>query len=337
MLAVVSASVVPVNRYGIAPGEARPSGDRVALRGVDTFPPEGEVLFVTVSLPRLTALGAVLGWLDPDTDVVMPEDVLGDRSPEENREENLALMGVSKDVASYVALRELGYPVELIGGGAIVQEPVAEAPASQFLQPNDVITEIDGVAIHLADDIGVALEGKVAGTPVRVTVDRLEVDESLVFDIPLYDSPQDGRVILGFTPLNAVPATLQFQFPFQLEIDSGSVGGPSAGLAFTLALLDTLTPGELTGGKVVAATGTIDIDGNVGPIGGLRQKTVAVEEAGADVFLVPKAEEAIAIEQARGSDVRVVGVETLDEALAVLEAEGGNAQALGTPGADFTG
>lgn len=330
--------MVPVNRYGIAPGDARPSDERVIIDGVETYPADGELLFVTVSLPRLTALGAVLGWLDPDTDVVLPEAVLGDRTPAENREENLALMGASKDTATYVALKELGYDVQLEGGGAVVAQAVAEAPAAQFLQPNDVITAIDGTAIHLVDDIGPALEGRAAGTPVQVTVDRLDVEELLTFDIPLWTSPDDGRVILGFEPLpGAVPDSLAFRFPFELSIDSGSVGGPSAGLAFTLTLLDALTPGELTGGKVVAATGTIDVNGNVGRIGGLRQKTVAVEEAGADLFLVPKADEPIAQEEARGSDLRVVGVETLDEALAVLGAEGGNAAALGTPGADFPG
>ncbi len=270
-LAVIGASVVRVPYYAIAPGEARPSEDRVEVNGVPTYPADGEVLFVTVKVPRLTALGAVLGWLDPDTDVVSQETILGDRSPEENRQENIALMGASKDTATYVALKQLGYPVELEGGGAIVQSAVPEAPAAQFLQPNDIITAIDGVPIHLVDDIGTVLQGRAAGDVVTVTVTRLNVADPLTFSIPLYSNPDDGRVILGFTPVPAVPNTLQFKFPFDLEIDSGSVGGPSAGLAFTLALLDTLTPGELTGGEVVAATGTIDIDGHVGRIGGLRQ------------------------------------------------------------------
>jgi Lon-like protease len=334
-ITVIGASVITVPYYGIAPGEARPSEQRVAVEGVETYAADGEVLFVTVSVPHLTALGAFLGWLDPDTDVVHEDLILGDQTPQENRQENLALMGASKDTATYVALKELGYPVELSGGGAVVQAPVPEAPAAKFLQAEDVITAIDGQPIHLVQDIARALEGKQAGDVVTVTVDRLDVEEMLTFEIPLWENPDDGRVILGITPSGFVPATLQFTFPFPIEIDSGSVGGPSAGLAFTLALLDTLTPGELTGGDVVAATGEIYLDGSVGAIGGIRQKTVAVEATDAQVFLVPKQNEAIAREEAKGSDLKVVGVSTLDEALTALDAEGGNADALGTPGASF--
>ena len=156
----------------------------------------------------------------------------------EPRGEPRAPWATSKDTATYVALKvSSGIPVEL-------QRSVARwspnrsrtAPAAQFLQKDDVITEVNGVPIHLTDDIGPALEGKQEGDVVSVTVDRLNVDEPLTFDIPLWRNPEDGRVILGFTPLGAVPNTLEFTFPFPVEIDSGSVGGPSAGLAFTLAL-----------------------------------------------------------------------------------------------------
>ena len=102
------------------------------------------------------------------------------------------------------------------------------------------------------------------------------------------------------------------------------MGGPSAGLAFTLALLDELTPGELTGGKKVAATGTITPSGAVGEIGGLPQKTVAVEREGAELFLVPLAELAEAQAKAEGTNLKVVGVETLDDALAALQEFGGS-------------
>ena len=112
-----------------------------------------------------------------------------------------------------------------------------------------------------------------------------------------------------------------FQFPVRVSIDSGAVGGPSAGLAFTLALLDELTPGDLFGGHKVAATGTMTPSGAVGPIGGLPQKTVAVQREGATLFLVPKSEEQEAIDKAKGSNLKVVGVETLDDAIAALEGD----------------
>jgi len=133
-----------------------------------------------------------------------------------------------------------------------------------------------------------------------------------------------------------LPSTIQFSFPIDVSIDSGQVGGPSAGLAFTLALLDTLTPGSLTGGKKVAATGTINPAGTVGQIGGLRQKTITVERAGADVFLVPIDEVDIAQKAAEGTDLKVIGVRTVDDALQALADIGGNALQLGTPGKSVT-
>jgi PDZ domain-containing protein len=116
--------------------------------------------------------------------------------------------------------------------------------------------------------------------------------------------------------------------PFDITVDSAGIGGPSAGLAFTLGVLDTVTPGELTGGHTVAVTGTIDIDGRVGPVGGVAQKTAAVRAAGIDVFLVPPQE----YEDARahaGRDVRIVRVATLEEALVALGRQGGDLSALG--------
>jgi PDZ domain-containing protein len=114
----------------------------------------------------------------------------------------------------------------------------------------------------------------------------------------------------------------KFEFPVDVEIDTGRVSGPSAGLAFTLTILDELTPGDLTGGEKVAVTGTIRADGGVGPIGGAEQKAVTAREAGAKLFLVPAEE----VDEARGraDGMKVVGVRTLDDALAELKELGGD-------------
>jgi PDZ domain-containing protein len=117
--------------------------------------------------------------------------------------------------------------------------------------------------------------------------------------------------------------------PFTVDIDSEQIGGPSAGLAFTLEVLDRLTAGDLTGGHRIAATGTIELDGTVGRVGGVRQKTASVLAGGYDLFLVPKAEEQEARARA-GSKLKVVGVATLDDALQALASFGGNGLALGT-------
>ena len=120
---------------------------------------------------------------------------------------------------------------------------------------------------------------------------------------------------------------VDFDFPVDVTIDSGKVGGPSAGLAFTLAVLDVLTPGELTGGHRVAVTGTMALDGTVGPVGGAAQKAITVRDAGYEVFLVPS-DELDEVEATVGDDLQVIAVDTLAEALEALGSLGGNVGSL---------
>jgi PDZ domain-containing protein len=160
------------------------------------------------------------------------------------------------------------------------------------------------------------------GDTVRMQVDRngelLNVSADLT-------RAEDGRALLG------VRLSTKIRLPFEIAIDSGEVVGPSAGLAYALELLDVLTPGELTGGVKVAATGELAPSGEVGPVGGVAQKVVTVKRAGAKVFLVPKANEAEAKTRA-GDGLRVVGVESFDEALKALGSmQGSNALALAAP------
>ena len=136
------------------------------------------------------------------------------------------------------------------------------------------------------------------------------------------DDPE--RAIIGIEPEDRI---VGFDLPIDVTIDSGTVGGPSAGLAFTLAVLDVLTPGELTGGRRVAVTGTMAIDGTVGPVGGGAQKAIAVREADYEAFLVPS-DEVDEVREAVGDDLEVIAVDTLAEALAALDSLGGNAGSL---------
>jgi PDZ domain-containing protein len=184
--------------------------------------------------------------------------------------------------------------------------------------------------VNVIPDLSALLAGKQVGDPVTLSITRdgqpITVESQLV-------ASADGRAIVGFYPNPSPPDTITFTFPFKVDIDSGQIGGPSAGLAFTLGLLDALTPGDLSGGVEVAATGTITPTGDVGEIGGLKQKTIAVMRTGAKVFLVPASEQAEAEEAAKGSDLKIVGVHTLDDALKELASLGGNALDLGQPGA----
>jgi PDZ domain-containing protein len=156
-----------------------------------------------------------------------------------------------------------------------------------------------------------------------MTIKRPEVGQ-LTVDVELTASPDDpNRTIVGFYPFD----TATVKLPFELSFDTQSIGGPSAGLAFTLTLIDELTPGELTPPGGVAVTGTMALDGTVGPIGGLRQKASAVAQTGVRTFIVPAAqgeEDIAAAKRAAGGDLDIIPVSTLDEALAALENLGGD-------------
>jgi PDZ domain-containing protein len=338
---LVVASGVTDDAFAITPGEANPTGPRISVANAQSYDSDGEVLFVTVGVPRLNALSREIAEREPEDEIVPARAILGDRTPSQNRKENIALMGYSKDFASYVALTKLGYEVKLSGGGAVVESLcmatsddgtscTAESPAAKALRKDDVITAVAGQPVHLPSDITPILAGRQPGDVVTITVKRHGEPAPLDLDVELTRTSEPGstRTIVGFIPNEAPPADLTFAFPVEVGIDSGQVSGPSAGLAFTLALLDKLTPGELTGGKAVAATGTMTPSGRVGNIGGVRQKTIAVARAGADVFLVPFDEEAEAIEGAKGTDLKVVGVRDIDDALAQLRLLGGNVDEL---------
>lgn len=352
-VAVLGSSVVLVDRYAEAPGIASEVESRLEFDAVTRYPADGRIMFVTVSGPHLTGLQALIGWLDPDVDQLTYSERYPNVTPEEDRSINLRAMRSSKDDAPYVALTELGYPTERSEGEVLIDQVLCtkaaadgrtcetRVPADVFLDAGDQILEIEGTPITVRADIAEALAGTAPGDVVEFTVRRQVAsgaDDGPVQtgEVTLIENPDDAsKPFIGIQLADTTRVTL----PFAVDIDTGAIGGPSAGLAFTLTLLDELTPGELTGGKKVAVTGTIDVDGNVGAIGGLHQKAVAVKQQGVDLFIVPAGQRDEELADARevlGED-RVVAVENVDEALEALAALGGNALELGTPGESYTG
>jgi PDZ domain-containing protein len=334
---VAVATWIPTDLYGVAPGAAQAVAPRIDL-SAKTYDSKGELLFVTVNVPRLSVLGRLVGSLDPDVSVKTARELFGDQTREENRAQNLKLMGYSKETAAYVALKRLGYDVGLTGGGPVIESLCLEykdpndaksacvrpAPADAVLDPGDAIVAVDGQPVVLAEDVAPLLAGKSPGDVVTVTIVPTGSQERKDVKVPLTTST-DGRTIIGFIPVEGgVHEDIGYQLPVTATISSDEIGGPSAGLAFTLTLLDQLTPGDITGGRKIAATGAINLDGSVGNIGGLRQKTVAVKEAGASYFLVPADQIEEAQTEARGSSLKVIGVHTVDEALTVLAGLGGD-------------
>jgi Lon-like protease len=348
--AFVAGSMIFVDRYAEAPGSASGVNDRLAISAVPTFEPNGKILFVTVSGPHLTGVQAAIGWLDPDVGEDTYVERFGERTPEQDRQVNLRAMRSAKNDAPYVALTKLGYPTKRLPGPAVIEfvfckEVTADGkscsasfPADAFLDAGDQFVSVDGVAIQHVEDLDAYMKTKKPGDTVSVTVRRATAadDQTETASVELVSAGGDeaDRAIFGVR----LGDTTSVELPFAIDISTDRIGGPSAGLAFTLSVIDELTPGELTGGKKVAVTGTIDVDGNVGPIGGLHQKSVAVRNVEADIFIVPASQTPEQLARARRilGDDKVFPVATLDEALEVLAGIGGNAREIGTPGADYT-
>ena len=324
---VVGAAFIPLPYYLFKPGSVRDTEPLIAVSGTEVYPSDGSIGYTTVSLRQATLLGLAQGWLDDDIDVFPRDEVLGGRDVDENRQLNLQMMTDSKQVATFVALDRLGYDVAMEVGQA-VSDVVPESPADGVIEAGDVITAVDGESFDDPQDLARSLADESPGDRVTVSLQTAPGEEEEV-EVALAASPDDPeRAIIG---VEVTPIAMEFDFPFEVAIDTGDVGGPSAGLAFTLALIDDLTPGDLTGGADVAVTGTIQPDGTVGPIGGAGQKAAAVRGEGLDLFLVPSADYEDAAARA-GDDLEVVAVDTIDEALDALGDHGGNIDDLPAAG-----
>jgi Lon-like protease len=322
---VLAAAVVRVPYWSFSPGALRDTSSIVRVDGAEVYPVDGTISFATVSIRgRLTVLRFIADWVNPDAAVVEERQVLGDRDRDENRQINFQLMDMSTQTSTYVALQRLGYEVRRTGSGAIVLAVEAGEAADGVIDPGDTIVAVDGVPIAVTEDLVSTISDQPPGAAVTLSVNPLgttDVDERVVRLGRRDDDPSRG--FLGVRPQTR---DLAYEFPVEVSFTTGNVSGPSAGLAFTLTLIDLLTPGSLTGGLDVAATGTIDEAGNVGPIGGLEHKAIAARRAGYDVFFVPASTPPHELEAAHrraGDSLLIIEVVTLDDALEALEELGG--------------
>ena len=325
-LAAMAMTFVRLPYFIFRPGTVNALSHRIVVLKGEAFPAAGEVYFTTVRQDSTVNGWEYLWAFVDDADLLVDqESVLGDRSRDENRQFNIELMRVSKSTAEAVALRHLGLdPFVATGVGmASVQDP-----AAAHLTTEDVIVAIDGVATMHVEELVALVKGRSPGDRIEILIEGFDGDNPRTVVVELAARDDDPTVgFLGIGPQTRWEDVEDL--PIDVGIRTDKVGGNSAGLALTLALLEVLTPGELTAGLRVASTGTIDLDGVVGPIGGIRQKVVAARRAGIDLFLVPEHEVSDARDVA--GDLRVEGVRNLDEALAVLTELGGNADALALP------
>ena len=304
------------DQVAVRPGSVEEVPSRVAVSGTEVYPPNSEIALVTVLVSqRLNIWQRIGAEFESGVDIEPERTFTGDGTRQELRRLNELRMETSQHTAVVVALEHLGYEIPRHASGVIVAQAMTGSPAAEALERGDVIVGIDGVPVAELSDLADVLANRSAGQSVELEVEQGESGAVETVGVELIASPDDAdRVLIG---VEARERTDIGELPVEVEIDSGSIGGPSAGLALTLGIIDLLTPGELTGGQQVAATGTISFDGSVGAIGEVDQKAIAAERAGVDLFLVPSSNLSDALDHVSG-EMRVVGVATLQEALDAL-------------------
>lgn len=297
-----------------SPGPTPEVIDLLTVDGAETYPVEGDLYMLTVSQQGLNVYELLAAVADPQVDVlertaVRPIDVTDEEYQRQSRER----MDESKIAAVSVALERLGYEVTVEGDGVEVVSVLEGLPAEGTLQVGDVITAINGKRVFVATDAVAEINTNAIGDTITLTL--LRGEESLDVSVTLAEHTQNkGQPMVGFGPATHNP---RFEFPIDVEIDSSNIGGPSAGMMYTLAVINVLTPEDITHGFRIAGTGTISTSGAVGAIGGVRQKVVGASLSGAEYILVPEDnyQEALTAE-VEGTEI--IAVETIDEALEFL-------------------
>jgi PDZ domain-containing protein len=287
----------------------------IQVEGAKAYRDDGELRMTTVyvSQPRPKGRNNLFelmhDWVS-DEDAVYPYDAIyaEHQTVEQNRQEGQAEMTSSQDAATAVALEELGYDVT----EAVVAAVTKGAPADGELEAGDVILEVDGTEVTTSNDVVDAVTAAPVGEPVTFVVRR----DGKRQEVTVTPTSSDGKPQVGIQ----VGTDVKKDLPVKVTVNiDPNIGGPSAGLMFSLGIYDTLTPGSMTGGKTIAGTGTMDAAGNVGPIGGIQQKIVGARDAGAGLFLVPPDNCADALGAPNG-DMRLVEAPTMHSARESIEA-----------------
>jgi len=302
----------PSSSFLLLPDSAKPLEPRVHVAG-EKPDGKGGIYFVDVIVRKASHLEELVSALRPDGADLVPEEALVPPGTdlEDRRKQNQQQMTRSQQVAAAVALKELGYDVKADPKGALIAVVASDAPAAGKLEPTEVITAVDGKPVETPDDLRRLITAHEPGETVSLTV--RSGDETTTVEVPTIESPSDpGRAIVGIQ----VEQAADIKLPIGVNIDLGSVGGPSAGLAFALDIVEELR-GKVDKGLKVAATGEIELDGRVVPVGGVKQKVLGARKTGVDVFLVPVGDNAATARRYAGN-LRVIPVESFGQALRKL-------------------
>jgi PDZ domain-containing protein len=296
--------------YILLPDTAHPVAPLVKVAGAHPSE-DGTLYFVDVLERRANTLDVLLPWLHPHA-TFLPTGVIVPPCASEAQANAAALeeMSFSQRVAAAVALRKLGYHVVIKPTGVVVSQLIGGTHAPCNLQPQDVVIAVDGTPTPTETALHAALGRVQPGATVKLRVRRGE--RTITVPVRTVRDPRTGRALVGFVP----DQSARIKLPIKVAIDTSGIGGPSAGLAFTLEVMQKLGRNVLHGHKV-AATGEMQLNGQVAPIGGIKQKTYGVRQAGANVFLVPAGQNARDARKYAGP-VRVIPVHNINQALRAL-------------------
>ena len=298
--------------YLISPDRAKP------LQGHVTVPvakrdENGGIYYVDVLVRRASLLERLVPFLRPDGAELVPKEALlapgtsdADRVRQSRRQ-----MATSEQVAAAVALKQAGYKVKAVPNGVNVDQVASDVPATGKLKPTDVIVSANGKPVRTPGDLRESVGALDPGDPVTLGLREGKKERQVIVDTVASRS-EPGRTVIGI----AVSQAADIKLPFKVGIDLGDVGGPSAGLAFALDVLEALGR-DVDHGNRVAATGELELDGSVTPIGGAEQKAIGARRAGVDVLLVPAGDNAR--DARRGADgLRIIPVDSFQQALRAL-------------------
>jgi PDZ domain-containing protein len=311
-IAVAALWLVPSDHYIFLPDEAHPVAPIVEVKGEKPDPDGGGIYYVDVLVRKATLAERVFPGIRSGSSLVPEQAVRPPGVSEKARRKlDLSAMARSQDIAAAVALKELGYEVVTRPQGALVLAVRPGSPAAGKLTAGDVVVGVDGATVRTTEDLRRLIGKHEPGEQVKLRVRDGEGLRTVVAGTQP-DPSAPKRPVVGVVVQQAAEVDL----PIPVKIDVGDVGGPSAGLPFALDVVDELRR-DVDRGRKIAATGEIDLDGTVRPIGGVKQKTIGARESGVDVFLVPAGDNAREARRYAGG-MRIVPVHNFRQALREL-------------------
>lgn len=331
VLLIIIGFVYPMHYYIMQPGGAYDLDNYVNVENADK-PSKGKLNMMTVAMSVATPFTYALATFSDEKQILKDDEV---RNPHESDKDynnrQLKLMTDSQFNAKYVAFKKTGLDYKINYNGVYVYYVVAKGAADGILETGDEVIGIDDKVIHKHKELVDYLDGKQKGDQVKVTVKRN--DQTLVKNVKLKKIPgADGKIGLGITFADSTSITTNPK----VKINAEDIGGPSAGLMFTLEIIDQLTKGDLTKGYNIAGTGEMLENGDVGRIGGIDKKVIAADDAGVEIFFAPddtlpedvkkkyptiqsNYQEAVKEAKKIGTAMKIVPVKNVDDALNYLE------------------